>query len=90
MALAVQPDSSVATMIAMKPIILKPDFSSEFMTPERCSIVESSNSDLDASMSIAHVRVAPGVTTMLHSLQATEERYILIQGDGWMINAVRK
>ena len=66
----------------MKASILKPDFASEFFTPERCYIVESSKSDCDSSVSIAHARVRPGVTTMLHSLDSTDERYIILKGRG--------
>jgi mannose-6-phosphate isomerase-like protein (cupin superfamily) len=68
----------------MEPLIIKQDLSKEFPTPERCHIVEMSNSSEDESLSIARARVEPGVTTMLHSLEGVDERYIIVQGKGRM------
>lgn len=56
------------------------DPTTEFFTPERCHIVEMHNSEHDPACSIARARVAPGVTTQLHALRGTEERYVLLQG----------
>jgi len=49
---------------------------------EGCYIVELQNSDADADCSIARARVAPGMTTRLHSLSGILERYVIIQGQG--------
>ena len=68
----------------MEPAIIKQDLSKEFSTPERCDIVELSNSSADESLSIARARVEPGVTTMLHCLEGVDERYIIVQGRGLM------
>ena len=58
------------------------DASTEFYAPERCHIVEIHNSESDANCSIARARVAPGVTTQLHSLKGTIERYVILEGKG--------
>jgi mannose-6-phosphate isomerase-like protein (cupin superfamily) len=55
---------------------------SEFSTNERCDITELLNQAVDATCSIAKARVAPGVTTQLHSVQNTTERYVIMQGQG--------
>lgn len=65
----------------MKPIS-RFDPSTEFSTPERCRIVEIHNDEGDAACSIARARVAPGVTTQLHSLRGTIERYVILDGKG--------
>jgi mannose-6-phosphate isomerase-like protein (cupin superfamily) len=54
----------------------------EFYTPERCYITELSNTPDDPSVSIARVRVAPGVTTRWHRLRGTIERYFIVTGRG--------
>ena len=54
------------------------------MTPERCYIIELSNSPDDPDVSIARARVSPGITTRLHRLQGTAERYCIISGAGRM------
>jgi mannose-6-phosphate isomerase-like protein (cupin superfamily) len=59
---------------------LAPD--TEFATPERCSIVEVSNSPDDPHLSIARARVAPGVTTQWHRLAGITERYVIVEGSG--------
>jgi mannose-6-phosphate isomerase-like protein (cupin superfamily) len=68
-------------MTRMKPLILKQDISKEFATSERCYIIESANATND-SLSIARARVEPGVTTKLHSVDGTVERYIISSGSG--------
>lgn len=55
---------------------------SEFEIDERCAIIEMVSSQQDASCSIARARVKPGVTTALHSVTATVERYIILEGEG--------
>lgn len=54
----------------------------EFMTEERCSIVEIMNSSQDNLCSIAQARVKPGVTTTLHRVKGVVERYIILSGEG--------
>jgi mannose-6-phosphate isomerase-like protein (cupin superfamily) len=65
----------------MEPRIVSPEVASEFMTPERCFILETWNDDSDPSVSIARARVSPGVTTQLHSLDV-DERYLILSGTG--------
>ena len=67
--------------MTMKPTILKQDLSTEFSTPERCYIIETANATNDR-LSIARARVEPGITTKLHSVEGTEERYIIAEGKG--------
>lgn len=66
----------------MKAGVISPDLESEFYTSERCHIVELSNSEDDPQVSIARVRVAPGVTTQLHQLNRPFERYYILEGKG--------
>lgn len=54
----------------------------EEKTPERCYIRVLSNSPDDTGVSIARARVEPGVTTALHKLRDTDERYLIIDGTG--------
>ena len=61
--------------------IVRPDHAPELMTAERCFIVETWNDEADPSVSIARSRVAPGVTTQLHSLDV-DERYVIVAGRG--------
>ena len=58
------------------------DPGAEFYTPERCYIVELSNTPDDPDVSIARARVAPGVATRWHRLAGTAERYVIIEGRG--------
>ena len=54
----------------------------EFYTDEGCYIVELLNVDGDPGCSIARARVRPGVTTRLHHLTGTIERYVILEGEG--------
>ena len=54
----------------------------EFDTAERCAISEWSNCEQDPTVSIAHARVRPGVTTCWHCVRDTAERYVIMQGEG--------
>ena len=45
-------------------------------------ITEIHNHDEDEACSIAHARVEPGVTTQLHVLKGTSERYVILEGEG--------
>jgi mannose-6-phosphate isomerase-like protein (cupin superfamily) len=55
-----------------------------FSTAERCDINELSNHRADADCSIAQAIVAPGVSTQLHRVNETTERYVIIQGQGYV------
>ena len=66
----------------MRAGICKAELSKEYLTDERCFILEVANDDGDASVSIARARVAPGVATQFHKVMGTEERYIIISGEG--------
>ena len=58
------------------------DESAEYLSEERCHILELCNRDDDPAVSIARARVEPGVTTRPHSLDGTEERYLVLSGEG--------
>ncbi len=58
------------------------DPGAELYTPERCYIVELSNTPDDPEVSIARARVEPGVTTRWHRVVATTERYVIVEGRG--------
>ena len=62
--------------------IVRPDPAGEFMTPERCSIVEVWNDPTDSSASMALARVEPKITTQLLRLNGVSERYLIVQGTG--------
>jgi len=66
----------------MEARIVRPDRASEFMTPERCTILEIWNDPEDTAASIALARVGPGVTTQLHRLNGVTERYLIVEGAG--------
>jgi mannose-6-phosphate isomerase-like protein (cupin superfamily) len=65
-----------------EPHILKPDETDETFIDEGCHILELSNTAHDPALSIARARVAPGVTTRLHRLADTAERYVILSGKG--------
>jgi len=54
----------------------------EYLTAERCYISEWLNQEDDEAVSVARVRVDPGVTTALHRLRGTTERYLILSGRG--------
>jgi mannose-6-phosphate isomerase-like protein (cupin superfamily) len=66
----------------MQATLLKADATREYFFSEGCHILELSNSAADPSVSIARARVEPGVTTRLHCLSQTIERYVLLSGTG--------
>lgn len=66
----------------MKAILKRSNANPEVDTPERCFIVEVSNSADDEAVSIARARVSPGVTTRWHRVRGTAERYAILQGRG--------
>lgn len=56
--------------------------SDEYLTEERCRILELSNDPDDPALSIARARVAPGVRTRWHRLHGISERYLILEGEG--------
>jgi len=54
----------------------------EFYTEEKCFINELSNSGHDPDCSVALARIEPGVTTEIHRLKGTIERYVILEGEG--------
>src|SRR6266511_371918 len=63
---------------------MKPNPRAEFITPERCYILETWNDDSDPNVSIVRARVAPPVQTQLHALDDVDERYVVVAGEGEM------
>lgn len=57
-------------------------FLKERYTVERCYVSEWWNSNKDKAVSLARVRVEPGVCTELHRLRNTTERYLILSGRG--------
>ena len=57
-------------------------FPAEFLADERCFITELLNLAESPEASLALARVAPGVTTRLHAVAGTVERYIILSGHG--------
>jgi len=68
----------------MKRAVLSSDPAEEYLFREGCHILELSNSALDSGLSVSRARVGPGVTTRLHRLQGVGERYLVLQGEGWV------
>jgi mannose-6-phosphate isomerase-like protein (cupin superfamily) len=66
----------------MKAGVRRIDPSREYLTPERCHILELSNSPDDVAVSIARARVEPGVATRWHRLTGIVERYVILEGAG--------
>ena len=66
----------------MQPCVKNLDASTEIYIDEGCYITELSNSKDDPELSIARARVKPGVTTKLHKLRNTIERYVILEGEG--------
>ena len=66
----------------MPPWFVPGPFPAEFPTDERCFISEHLNLAESPEAPLALARVAPGVTTRLHTVQGTIERYIILTGTG--------
>lgn len=62
--------------------LLPGPFPAEVPTEERCFITERLNDPLCPDVSLARARVPPGVTTRLHALAGTVERYVILMGRG--------
>jgi len=56
----------------------------EFLTEEKCHILEILNDLSDRSFSIARARVEPDITTAWHRLKNTGEVYYILNGHGLM------
>lgn len=54
----------------------------EYFFVEGCYINELSNHPDDPNVSIARARVLPGISTHWHTLTATIERYVILEGQG--------
>ncbi len=55
----------------------------EYFFEENCYITELMNTEADPDVSVARVRVLPGVTTQWHTLAGTTERYLMLEGTGF-------
>ena len=66
----------------MHPRVLPFRPETEFYIAEQCFITELSNGEHDEGLSIARARVTPGVSTHLHALRGTLERYVVLEGRG--------
>lgn len=64
--------------------ILRMQTDSEFYTSERCYINELSNGTNDPDVSIALAKVQPAVTTRWHRLRNITERYVILEGSGFV------
>lgn len=53
-----------------------------FATDERCTIIEILNDPASPEASLALAVVAPGVTTRLHAVAGTIERFVILCGEG--------
>jgi mannose-6-phosphate isomerase-like protein (cupin superfamily) len=62
--------------------VVRPDPGSEYLTAERCAILESWNRPADPAVSIARARVAQGESTRPHRLRGVVERYVIVEGTG--------
>jgi mannose-6-phosphate isomerase-like protein (cupin superfamily) len=54
----------------------------EYFFGENCYITEMLNTEADPDVSVARVRVLPGVTTRWHLLNGITERYLILAGTG--------
>ncbi len=66
----------------MRAEVRYPNEDEEFETKECCSILQVANDEGDRDVSISRARVPPGVTTVWHWLRATDERYVVVAGEG--------
>ena len=57
-------------------------FPAAFPTGERCKITELLNDPSSPAVSLALASVEPGVTTRLHAVAGTVERYVMLSGTG--------
>ncbi len=78
------PAKTARNQLLMPPsgVIWKHDRSNEFVTAERCHVLDTCNTAADQTLSIARARVEPRVTTAWHCVESTVERYIIAEGRG--------
>lgn len=62
--------------------VIRHDPDGEVFFREGCHILEWSNSEVDPALSVARARLEAGQTTRWHSLDATVERYVILEGEG--------
>ncbi len=74
-----------ARLIAGQAGLRRPKAEDERLTRERCYIHTLVGRGEPGAVSIALARVEPGVTTELHRLRGTDERYLVISGRGRMV-----
>lgn len=63
----------------MEPRIVKTETLNEYESSERCFIAENWSSP---EVSIARATVKPGIATVPHHLKATNEIYVIAEGEG--------
>ncbi|MDQ1278525.1 MAG: hypothetical protein QG555_1568 [Thermodesulfobacteriota bacterium] len=68
----------------MKESLITANEKDEFLADEGCFILEMWNTPEDGEASIARARVSPGVTTVRHRLKGTVERYVILEGTGYV------
>ncbi len=66
----------------MKAEVCRADPSREFLTAEKCFILEVANDAGDPEVSIAWARVPASVTTKWHRVRGIVERYVIVSGTG--------
>ncbi len=62
--------------------IIKHTDKPEYYFEERCFITELLNTPAVPELSVARARVEPGVTTVLHRVKGTAEKYYILSGYG--------
>ena len=68
----------------MEPRVISYLPENEYFFQENCYINELSNSAEDEALSIARARVKPGEKTRWHKLLYRKERYVILQGEGYV------
>jgi mannose-6-phosphate isomerase-like protein (cupin superfamily) len=63
-------------------VIHRPHEGDEYYFEEGCHILEIWNRPDDTALSVARARLGPGLTTRLHRLAETVERYLILSGEG--------
>ncbi len=68
----------------MEPKVISYQAENEYYFQENCYINELSNCVEDEALSIARARVKPGEKTRWHKLVDRKERYVILQGEGYV------
>jgi mannose-6-phosphate isomerase-like protein (cupin superfamily) len=63
----------------LEPKIGKKQSLQDYLTPERCFILENFSSE---RISVARARVQPGISTASHHLEGVDEIYVVTEGKG--------